>query len=107
MPWSELSPMDQKLQLIADAKLGVFSVTDLADRYGLSRKTVYKWLGRYDDLGPEGLRDLPRTPHACPHQTPPEVVEALLDFHDRFGWRAKELRKPVAVRRPELVLPRL
>ena len=105
MPWSELSPMDHKLQLIADAKLGVFSVTDLADRYGVSRKTVYKWLGRYDELGPEGLRDQPRTPHSCPHLTPPEVVAALLDFHDRFGWGAKKLCKLVATRRPDLVLP--
>jgi transposase InsO family protein len=97
--------MDHKLQLIADAKLGVFSVTDLADRYGVSRKTVYKWTARYDELGPEGLRDQPRTPHSCPHQTPPEVVAALLDFHDRFGWGAKKLCKLVAVRRPDLVLP--
>jgi putative transposase len=107
MPWSDISLMDQKMQLIADFKLGVFSVSDLAARYGVSRKTVYKWTDRYDELGPEGLLDRPRTPHSCPHRTPPEVVSALLDFHDRFGWGAKKLRKLLRTRRPDLALPSL
>src|SRR5687768_8621710 len=102
MPWSHLSPMDQKMQLIADFRLGVFSISELAARYGLSRKTLYKWTARYDQLGPEGLLDRARAPLSCPHRTPPDVVAALLDFHDRFGWGAKKLLKLLRTRRPDL-----
>lgn len=107
MPWSEVSPMDQKMQLIADFKLGLFSVSELAARYGVSRKTVYKWTTRYDELGPEGLLDRPRAPHSCPQRTPPEVVSALLDYYDRFGWGAKKLLKLLRTRRSDLDLPSL
>ena len=106
MPWSDLSPMDQKMQLIADFKLGLFSVSELAARYALSRKTVYKWTARYDDLGPEGLLDRDRAPHTCPHRTPPEVVSAILDYHDRFGWGAKKLLKLLRTA-PRLARPSL
>jgi transposase-like protein len=34
------------------------SVTDLCHEYGISRPTAYKWIKRYDEVGPEGLLDL-------------------------------------------------
>ena len=37
-------------------------------RFGVSRKTGYKWLGRFDEGGRQGLRDRSRAPHQCPHR---------------------------------------
>ncbi|MDI6872894.1 MAG: helix-turn-helix domain-containing protein [Actinomycetota bacterium] len=31
-------------------------------RFGISRNTLYKWVGRYHRLGPRGLEDLPGPP---------------------------------------------
>lgn len=70
MPWSEMSPMDQKVQFVGDYQRDLFTVCELFDRYGISRKTGYKWIERYETEGSTGLQDLSRRPHACPHQTP-------------------------------------
>ena len=41
MPWPERSPMDQRLQLVQDYRSGLFTMTELAEQYGISRKTGY------------------------------------------------------------------
>ena len=50
------------------------SVTELSERHGVSRKTTYKWIGRYEAEGPDGLVDRSRRPHHCPQATRPEVL---------------------------------
>ena len=62
MPWRESSLMDQRLQFIAEYILEVFSMTELCARYGISRKTGYKWIARYETGGPAGLLDRSRRP---------------------------------------------
>jgi len=39
MPWSQMSPMDQKTQFIADHLRHTLSITELCELYGISRKT--------------------------------------------------------------------
>ena len=62
MPWQETLLMDQRVQFIADYQRDVFDVAELARRYGISRKTAYKWIDRYDVGGPAGLVDQSRRP---------------------------------------------
>ena len=52
MPWLETSLMDQRKQFIADYHRGPQSVTELADRDDISRKTAYKWVDRYEQAAP-------------------------------------------------------
>lgn len=48
-------------------------VTKASIRYGVSRKTIYKWLGRYDGTV-ESLEDQSRKPHRMPNkQTETEI----------------------------------
>lgn len=92
MPWLETSPMDQRTQFVADYHRGLLSVRELGDRYGISRKTAYKWVARYDQAGRPGLSDRSRRPHGCPHETAPAIVAAILEarrHHPR--WGAKKL----------------
>ena len=97
MPWSQTSAMDEKVRFIGDYRRDLLSVAELCDRYGISRKTGYKWIDRYETEGPTGLRDLSRRPHGCPHQTPSEVTEALLEARRRHPrWGAKKLLKIVS-----------
>ena len=49
---------------------GLLPVTELAERFGISRKTAYKWIDRYEDGGPPSLVDRSRRPLSCPHATP-------------------------------------
>lgn len=107
MPWSHSSPMDQKTQFIADYLRGSLAVTELCQLYGVSRKTAYKWIARYTTDGAKGLEDRSRRPHVCPHQTPPELVEAILDARRHHPtWGAKKLLKLLSKRDPDLAWPK-
>ncbi|MGB6191192.1 MAG: helix-turn-helix domain-containing protein [Terracidiphilus sp.] len=66
MPWKETRTVDQRLQFLSSYQREEMSVTDLCHEYGISRPTAYKWIKRYDEVGPEGLLDLARTPPSKP-----------------------------------------
>ena len=70
MPWSETSAMDEKARFIRDWIAGHWSVTELCSRYGVSRKTGYKWAERFASQGPDGLLDQGHAPRHSPHRTP-------------------------------------
>ncbi|WP_415829579.1 helix-turn-helix domain-containing protein, partial [Delftia tsuruhatensis] len=46
MPWKECAPMDEKLLFIADHLRSGVPLSELCRRYGISRKTAYKWVER-------------------------------------------------------------
>jgi len=88
MPWKEVKPMDQKLLFIADHLRATDTFKGLCHRYGISRKTGYKWVARYRELGFEGLHDQPRKPHQHPLKTPFTVRKAII------GLRSKQRDPP-------------
>ena len=55
--------------------------------FGISRHTYYRWLRRYQELGPEGLRERSHRPLVCPHATKAEVVGKIIHLrqHYHFG----------------------
>jgi transposase InsO family protein len=94
--------MDQKTQFIADYLRQSQSITELCLHYGISRKTAYKWITRYHEQGLSGLEDQSRKPLSCPHQTDPQLVEALLDARRRHPtWGAKKLLKLLSKSDPQ------
>jgi hypothetical protein len=68
MPWQEMSPMKQRSQFLTDHQRGLYSMRELCARYGVSRKTGYKWLARYAAEGARGLAERNHAPHVCPHE---------------------------------------
>lgn len=78
MPWKITGPMDQKIQLIADWQKILHSITDLSKKYGISRKTVYKWCNRYEEKGIDGLKDQNRTPIHNPNRTTDDIIKLLI-----------------------------
>lgn len=106
MPWRETAPMDQRTQFIADHLRETQTITELCDRYGVSRKTGYKWIDRYLRLGPAGLDDHSRRPHRAPNQTADEIVAAILEARHRHpAWGGKKLRALLQRRHPRWTLP--
>lgn len=92
MPWSDISPMDQKLLFLADYRRQVFTFSELCRRFGISRKTGYKWVRRCQQDGPTALFDRSRRPQHCPHQTERAFVEAILETRRRHPtWGAKKI----------------
>ena len=106
MPWKEASLMDQRRDFVIHHSRGLWSVTELCERFGVSRKTGYKWIERYESEGLCGLEDQSRRPHTSPYATPEPVVEALLQLRRRRPkWSAKKLLWQLGQREPEWLLP--
>lgn len=106
MPWKETCVMDLKMQFIADWLRSGHGVSDLARGYGISRKTAYKWIGRYQEQGAAGLQARSRAPHHCPHAVSEQVAEqivALKKRHPSFG--PKKVLDRLRWLQPELILP--
>jgi len=100
MPWSETSPMDQRLQFIADAQRDE-DFSNVCRRYGISRKTGYKWCERYAASGVTGLVDASRRPHSSPNASDAASVAALLELRRRHPhWGGKKLVTILARRHP-------
>ena len=62
MPWRVDDAMSQRVRFVGECLAGDATMTELCERFGVSRKTGYKWLGRYGVEGPAGLVDRPRAP---------------------------------------------
>src|SRR5262245_55150792 len=77
MPWTETAPMQERMRFVTDWERGWYSMLELCEGYGVSRKTGYKWVGRYEQEGPDGLRERSRAPRRCPHRMGPAVAEAI------------------------------
>lgn len=44
MPWTATCPMDQRVAFIGDWLRDEWTMTELAERYQIRRKTAYKWV---------------------------------------------------------------
>ena len=79
MPWKDTSIESERLQFIERHTAGEETVAELCRRSGISRKTGYKIIGRYEAYGEDGLLDLSRAPHSHPNATPVEVAERIIE----------------------------
>lgn len=94
MPWRSVSPMEEKLRFIGDYLNGVFNFTELCDRYGVSRKTGYKWVDRYVEEGVEGLKDRSRCPNRSPRRTSEQVEKSIIEVRKKHPfWGASKILK--------------
>jgi putative transposase len=106
MPWQERSPMDLRMQFVADWQTGCYTMTELCADYRISRKTGYKWITRYEMTGARGLHDQSRRPHESPRGTATEIVDALIALRRRHPrWGAKKLLAIAARRDPAVAWP--
>src|SRR5438093_7069695 len=97
MPWRETSPMEQRLEFVRECETELFTMTELAAQYGISRKTGYKWLAQYHAEGALGLCDRSRRPHHSPHALGADTVDALIALRRRRPrWGAKKLLEVAA-----------
>lgn len=106
MPWQEVVTVELRQQFVQDALRRVVPVTELCRAYGISRKTGYKFLGRYHALGAVGLTDQSRRPHRSPTALDPVLLQRLLEAHERHPyWGPRKLLRLVGQRWPEAPWP--
>lgn len=77
------------------------SMTEVAAEFGVSRKTAYKWLNRYQKLGMSGLVDETRRPASSPMATTAELAfEALAVRNAHPKWGPKKIAAVLSRRHP-------
>jgi len=90
MPWTGVTVSEQRQRFLEDYLLNYCSVTDLAERFGISRNTAYRWINRFKQHGQAGFHELSRRPHTCPWQTDKASANELVKLrkaHPRWGPR--------------------
>ena len=106
MPWKQIGPMDQKIQLISDWRRTSYNKTELSRKYDISRKTVYKWLDRYKEQGIDGLKDRSREPKHCPGLTPDHIVNLIIAEKLKNRKRGpKKIRSQLQRQHPNISWP--
>jgi putative transposase len=106
MPWRERSPMDERVQFISDYQRQLFTFVELCDRFGISRKTGYKWIARYETEGSGGLISRSSRPHQSPQATAAPVVAAIVALRRRYPtWGGKKILRVLGERHPSWALP--
>jgi transposase InsO family protein len=90
MPWKGVTVSEQRQRFIEDYLLNYYSISELAERFSISRRTAHKWINRYREHGQEGYQELSRRPHSCPWQTNKAIAAELVKLrkaHPRWGPR--------------------
>ena len=88
MPWRGVTVNEERQRFLEDYKLKYYTISELADRFGVSRRTAHKWIRRFEQAGQSGFHELSRRPHACPWQTNAAIVKKIVDLrlaHPRWG----------------------
>lgn len=90
MPWKETTNVLLRTEFIHLARMEGANLSELCRRFGISRKTGYKWLKRYQEAGESGLVDRSRRPHHSPQQSRVEIEGQVLQVrqaHPVWGGR--------------------
>lgn len=95
MPW-KATVADQRARFLLDYKKRVLSaevtMSGLCEEHGISRKTGYKLVARYQADGWAGLEDRSRAPHGGCHWIDPEMVGLVLDVRHQFPfWGSRKI----------------
>ena len=96
---------DQRRCFVHDYGSGQWSMTELCERYGVSRPTGYKWVARWEEGGDGGLEERSRAPARCPHRTPEDLERRVLSLRARYGWGAKKILQILERRAPHVQWP--
>jgi transposase InsO family protein len=93
MSWKEITPMTERRELVSFARQQQANVSELCRRYGVSRKTAYKWMGRSATGEPHWEMDKSRRPHASPGKISKEAEGAILAVRDAHpAWGGRKIR---------------
>jgi len=78
------------------------TVVELAEEYGVARKTIYKWLKRYQTRGLTGLVDESRRPLSSPMKTSAELALEIVQLKkEHMRWGPKKIATVIAKRHPD------
>ena len=94
MAWKECDRVSLRREFVKFASIEGARFSLLCERFGISRKTGYKWLLRFQEQGEAGLADRSRRPHAFRSPTAEEIEQAVLAVRDEHpAWGGRKIRR--------------
>ena len=97
--------MDERMKFVARYLDGE-TMAELCREFGISRKTGYKIVERYEECGVVGLTDRTRRPVRFGNQLPMQVEKALLSIKaDKPSWGAPKIRERFIRKFPDIKPP--
>jgi putative transposase len=93
MGWTETCAVEERMRFMLAVERQEEPFAALCRQFGVSRKTGYKWLERYEAAGVDGLIDRSRAPHDHPQAIGETIAERCLEVR-----RAHPSWGPVKVR---------
>ena len=97
--------MEERLRFVARLLEGE-AMSDLAREFGISRKTGYKILNRYNSCGVQGLTDRSRRPYRQANQLPAQIETLIVRLkQDKPSWGAPKIRERLAKLYPDVHRP--
>lgn len=87
MPWKQTCPMDEKIKFVAAVNTHQSSFAEVCREFGISRKSGYVLMRRYEQAGLRGLLARSRAPHTHPNAMDEAMAEQLLRSSSAIrGW---------------------
>jgi transposase InsO family protein len=93
MPWKASTAMSQREEFVERALKEDANVRALCREFGITPRTGYKWLRRYQAEGPAGLYEHSRRPEHSPKRSGPQLEEAVQQARQAHPtWGGRKLR---------------
>lgn len=106
MPWKTLSLLKVRERLVEAVLARHQTLQVICRRFGISRKTAYKWLARFRRRGRAGLRDRSRRPHRSPKQLSDHWIGIIGQWRRRRPhWGAKKIHYQLRQKNPRAKVP--
>ncbi len=106
LPWNDTSPESEQIRFIKRWHEGRVTFAQVCSQFGISRKTGYKRLRRFESNGWDGVGDYSSAPHRRPNKTPQAISERLISERHRYPtWGPKKLVARLRAEEPEVAWP--
>ena len=106
MPWRESCVMDERIRFVVEHLSGDWTMSELCDRYGISRQSGYKWVGRYREQGAAGLIDRSRAAKEHARATPAAICDLIVSLREaRPSWGPRKIVAKLKLQHPDLAWP--
>lgn len=92
VPWEDATVHELREEFVRLAESGSVNVSELCRRFGISRKTGYKWRERYRAEGVAGLKNQSCRPTSSPARTAVEIEAQVVELRAKHpAWGARKI----------------
>ena len=93
MPWKEISVIESRKRFVMETYKSMANFTETCRKYGISTKTGYKWLKRFEEHGVAGLKDKPSIAKTVRNKTEIEIQNRIMQIKRKhLTWGAKKIQ---------------